>query len=88
MKVQFPRCTPDLVEEAIGRLLEAIAVLETIEAGDMLAEMPRLAVARRRHQRAVSLLAVLRRDLTGLYRDLKAAQQVEDALVRATMPAP
>lgn len=88
MKSPFPHCTPTLLEDAIGRLLEAIAVLETIETGDMLAEMPRQAVARATHQRAVSLLAILRRDLTGLYRDLKAAQQVEDALVRATNPEP
>lgn len=76
---------PDLVEDALGRLREAIAILDAIEEGGMLGELPAKATARRNHQRAVSLLAILRRELAGLARDLAAAGQVQDAIARAAV---
>ena len=76
--------TPDLIEDAVGRLLEAIAMLDVIEAGDMLSDLPTEAGARRKHQGAVSLLAVLKRELTGLSCDLCAAAEVNQAIARAT----
>ena len=79
-----PQLTPDLIEDAVGRLLEAIAVLDVIEEGEMLSELPHDATARRRHQGAVSLLAVLKRELADLSRDLRAAEEVHQAMVRAT----
>ena len=82
MESDAPR-PPDIVEDAVGRLHEAIAVLEAIEQGDMLAELPQDPYARDGHQRAVSLLAVLRRELIGLLRDLQAGGQAQDAIARA-----
>jgi hypothetical protein len=82
MEADAPR-PPDVIEEAVGRLLEAIAVLEAIEQGGMLAALPADALARAEHQRAVSLLAVLRRDLVSLRRELEAAGQAEEAIARA-----
>jgi hypothetical protein len=82
MEADEPR-TPDIVEDAVGRLCEAIAVLDAIETGGMLSELPADAMARADHQRAVSLLAVLRRDLLALRRELQAAGQAQDAIARA-----
>jgi hypothetical protein len=82
MEADEPR-SPDVVEDAVSRLCEAIAVLEAIEMGGMLGELPADAMARDEHQRAVSLLAVLRRDLAGLRRDLQAAVQAQDVIARA-----
>ena len=77
-----PIRAPDLVEDAIGRLREAIAILDAIEEAGMLGELPMKPTGRRNHQRAVSLLAVLRRELDGLVCDLTAAGQVQDAIAR------
>jgi len=82
MEADEPRA-PDVVEEAVGRLHEALSILDAIEMGGMLGELPAEAMARDAHQRAVSLLAVLRRDLQGLRRDLQAAGQAQDAITRA-----
>jgi hypothetical protein len=74
---------PDAIEDTVARLIEAIAVLETIEFGGMLGELPADPMARDTHQRAVSLLAVLRRDLVVLRKELQAAGQAQDAIARA-----
>ncbi len=84
MTQDSPQLTPDLIEDAVGRLLEAIAVLDVIEEGEMLSELPADACAQRKHQGAVSLLAVLRRELIDLSRDLRAAEEVHQAIARAT----
>ncbi|HEX3367926.1 hypothetical protein [Phenylobacterium sp.] len=70
----------DPIDDAVGRLVEAIAILDLIEAGDLLAELPAEAAARRSHQRAVSLLAILRRELAGVRNDLAAAGLLQDVL--------
>jgi hypothetical protein len=82
MEADEPR-TPDIVEDAVSRLCEAIAVLDAIESGGMLGELPAEVMARAEHQRAVSLLAMLRRDLIGLRRELEAAGQAQEAIARA-----
>jgi hypothetical protein len=82
MEADEPR-EPDIVEEAVGRLHEAISILDAIETGAMLGELPADVMARDAHQRAVSLLAVLRRDLQGLRRELQAAGHAQDAIARA-----
>ena len=65
----------NVVEATTTRLREAVAVLEAIDEGHLLAELPP-GPAGRRHQCAVSLLAVLEREL----RAIIAAQ--EEALDR------
>jgi hypothetical protein len=91
MRSGEPTRAPDLVEDAVARLHEAMAILDAIDEADMLAELPAEPGARRDHQRAVSLLTVLRRELAGIRRDLQAAGQIEDALaairVREDPPA-
>lgn len=82
MEADPPR-PPDVLEEAIGRLHEAIAVLDAIDLGDMLGALPEDPADANAHQRAVSLLAVLRRDLVALRRDMQAAGHAEDAIARA-----
>lgn len=72
-----------LVEDAIGRLSEALAILVTIEEHNLLGELPADATAREAHQRAVSLLAVLRRELQGVVQELDAAFQTHEAIRRA-----
>jgi predicted component of type VI protein secretion system len=84
MTQDTPQLTPDLIEDAVARLLEAIAVLDVIDEGEMLSELPHEAGARRKHQGAVSLLAVLKRELIDLSRDLRAAEEVHQAIARAT----
>ncbi|HZZ68721.1 MAG TPA: hypothetical protein VFE18_11165 [Phenylobacterium sp.] len=91
MRPGEPTRAPDLVEDAVARLHEAIAILDAIDDADMLGELPAEPAARRNHQRAVSLLTILRRELAGVRRDLQAAGQIEDALaairVREDPPA-
>lgn len=50
-------------ERAIGRLREMEALLLAIEDGELLAATPISAAARDRHEAAVALLAILRREL-------------------------
>jgi hypothetical protein len=76
----------DLIEETAGRLREAIAILEAIDAGELLCELPGGAEPARRHQSAVSLLAVLHRDLTALASELETAGHVQDLMSRLTSP--
>ncbi len=75
-----PSLIDEAVEEAVARLHEALAILEAIDAGELLAELPGDRVAARRHQCAVSLLTVLRRELEGIAGDLDAAQLVTGRL--------
>ena len=81
---------PDLidqaVEDAVARLHEALAILEAIDARELLAELPRDRAAARRHQCAVSLLTVLRRELEGITGDLDAAQLVTGRLAQLGRP--
>jgi hypothetical protein len=82
MEADVPR-PPDIVDDAVSRLCEALAILETIDAGNLLAELPADPTARAGHQRAVSLLSVLRRELTRLKHELQAADQAQEAIARA-----
>jgi hypothetical protein len=74
---------PDIVEDAVGRLCEALAILETIDACNLLAELPADPMAQAGHQRAVSLLGILRRELNALKHELQAGGQAQDAIGRA-----
>lgn len=76
----------DLVEETAGRLREAIAILDAIDMGELLCELPDGADAGRRHQSAVSLLAILHRDLSALACELESAGQVQDLMSRLASP--
>jgi hypothetical protein len=84
MEADEPR-PPDVVDDAVCRLSEALAILDAIELGGMLSELPDDVIARRAHQRAVSLLAILRRDLGVLREELQAAGQAQDAIARALL---
>jgi hypothetical protein len=77
----------DLVETTLAQLREALAILEAIDAGDLLSELPRDSDAARRHQCAVSLLATLRRDLEGIACGLASAQFVAKAMAQLGRPA-
>lgn len=83
-----PTADGDLIEAAVGRLHEAIALLEAIERGDLLAELPTQADAAPRHQCAVSLLAVLRRELEALTVELESAGYVQNLISRMSRPTP
>jgi hypothetical protein len=74
----------DLIEEAAGRVKEAVALLELIESGDLLCELPADRDAREAHQRAVSVLAVLKRDLLDLERRLGAGWTAAMAAARVS----
>jgi hypothetical protein len=76
----------DLIEEAAARLREALALLELIESGDLLGELPADRDAREGHQRAVSVLAVLKRDLVDLERRLGAGWTAANAAARVRVP--
>lgn len=56
----------DLLEVAAGRVREARAVLAAIEAGELLAAVPATPRDRAAHAAAVSLLAILERELAAL----------------------
>lgn len=87
-KTESDRDPAGMVEDAIARLQEALAVLQVIEDGDLLGELPADRSARRNHQSAVSMLAVLRRDLTGVAEELEAAIRTRDVIDRAIRKAP
>jgi hypothetical protein len=76
----------DVLDAAVGRLSEAMALLDAIERGDLLAELPVNAEAAARHQCAVSLLAVLRRELDALTNELQSAGYVQDLMSRLSRP--
>jgi len=71
-----------LGDEAVGRVREAIALLDAIDLADLLENAPAGADAARRHQCGVSLLAVLRRDLESLACDMQSACMVQDVMSR------
>lgn len=71
-----------LAEQTVGRLLEAMSLLEAIDAGGLLDELPGAAEAARKQQCAISLLAVLRRDLQALTCELQSACMVHDVMAR------
>jgi hypothetical protein len=72
----------DLAESAIARLTEALAILDAIDRGDLLAALPAAPDAAGRHQCAVSLLSVLRRELDTLVCELQSASYVEALMER------
>ena len=75
------------VEEATGRLREAMAILHAIDSGGLLRALPAAPSARQSHQAAVSMLAVLRRELQAVGRELDAAVQTRSLIQRATRAA-
>jgi hypothetical protein len=83
-----PTASGDVMEAAICRLQEAIALLDAIDEGELLAQLPPDNEAALRHQCAVSLLAVLRRELNVLAIELQSASQVQDLIARLARPAP
>jgi hypothetical protein len=74
----------DVIEEAIGRLREALAILDQVQDSDLLGELPAAEEARARHKRGVCLLAVLKRDLVSLSEELEAAWAAAGVVARAT----
>jgi hypothetical protein len=83
-----PTASGDLIEAAVGRLREAIALLEAIDHGDLLAELPAQADAAARHQCAVSLMVVLRRELEALTAELESTGYVQDLFSRLARSGP
>jgi hypothetical protein len=77
----------DTVEEAVSRLRETIAILEAIEQADLLAELPADPEAAERHQCAVSLLTVLKRDLAALAGELETSHVAQDLMRRVSRSA-
>lgn len=69
-----------MVEAAHGRIREVLDVLESIEGGELLSELPSHPAGRRRHQCAVSMLAVVKRELTAVMEDLDVAQSAVEAI--------
>jgi hypothetical protein len=59
-----------LVERAEGWLREILAILDAIDVGELLVELPCDQNARRSHQLGMSLLVILRRELVGLSEEL------------------
>lgn len=76
-----------ILEEAVGRLQEIDALIESIERAELLNEVKGREGPRRR-QCAASLLAVLRRELDALASELQSAVCVENIMARITGPKP
>ncbi len=72
----------DVLEAAAGRLAEAVSILDAVDRSELLSVLPRGADAAARHQCAVSLLAVLRRELQTLAGELESASQVQNLMDR------
>ena len=72
----------DVLEAAAGRLAEAVSILDAVDRSELLSVLPRGADAAARHQCAVSLLAVLRRELQTLAGELESASQVQNLMGR------
>jgi hypothetical protein len=64
-------------EATRGRLREIDAILTAIDQGELLAELPAGPGSRARHQAAVSLLAVMQRELRSLILDLDGEAGVD-----------
>jgi hypothetical protein len=71
-----------VLEAAAGRLAEAVSILDAVERSELLSVLPGGADAAARHQCAVSLLAVLRRELQALACELESASQVHNLMDR------
>jgi hypothetical protein len=65
-----------------------MSILDAVEHGELLAELPRGAEAAAKHQCAVSLLAVLRRELQLLACELESASQVQHLIERLSRAEP
>jgi hypothetical protein len=72
----------ELIEDAVGRLREALVILDVIDQAELLAVLPSEREAAERHQSGVSLLGVLRRELGTLAAELEASNQVHDLMFR------
>jgi hypothetical protein len=83
-----PTAGRDALEAAAVRLNEAMSILDAVEHGELLAELPRGAEAAAKHQCAVSLLAVLRRELQLLACELESASQVQHLIERLSRAEP
>jgi len=77
----------ETIDSAVARLLEILAIVQVIEDGDLLAVLPAREEAARDHQRAISLLSVLRRELDSLVGELTAAQLAMGAVARTAKRA-
>ena len=85
MTAAFPGDTPDpsgLIEATLGRLIEATQLVALVEDQNLLAELPPGDDARRNHQRACSLLAILHRELDAIALELSAALETHEVLSR------
>jgi len=78
----------EAIDDALARLYEILAIVQVIEDGDLLAALPAEEIAAQDHQRAVSLLVVLHRELDSLVDQLSAAQLTLGAVARAANRAP
>lgn len=72
-----------LLEGATMRLREAVSILDAIDEADLLGELPANRAARRAHQSAVSMLAVLQRELAAVADELDAAIRTHEVIDRA-----
>jgi len=72
----------DLIEDAVTRLGEGLAILDTIDRAELFSELPSGGDAAERHQSGVSLLAILRRELTALRTELDSSHQAHDLIRR------
>ena len=63
----------EVLEAALARLAEALAVLDAVDEGGHFDQLPHNPDARTMHQRGVCMLAVARRDLRALANELEAA---------------
>jgi hypothetical protein len=61
---------PTEAPDILHRLEGVVAIFNAIEAGELLAAFPECEVARLQHQTALTLLAVAKRELDSLYRDI------------------
>lgn len=82
MSRRDPPIPAPINEDAVGRLREAIALLEAIDAGALLDALPPGPEDALRHQTGVSMLAVLRRELEGLACELQSLCLVQDVMTR------
>jgi len=78
----------EAIDDALARLHEIAAIVQVIEDGDLLAVLPAEENAAQAHQRAVSLLVVLRRELDSLMGQLGAAQLAMGVVARTASREP
>jgi hypothetical protein len=75
----------DLIEDAVVRLREALAILDTIEHAELLSELPSSRDGAARHQSGVSLLTILKRELMSIRTELSSSHQVHDLISRISV---